>query len=453
MPKPRQSWVCGLRNVTSVIAAAALAACSTVIPSGPQSGSRPQSGSGAQSGSGVTTTGGHTDVPARVATGQTPDVASRPVAAVPGTPLPAVAAPAGATTARAAGIVGGPDLGGLDISAAVATRALSAFRLSCPVVTRRTDASGLTQPDDWAPACAAARSWLDTDARRFFTEYFRAVQVGDGRAFATGYYEPEILGSRTRRPGFETPVYAVPPDLVEIDIGDFSDTLTGRRIRGRFDRDRPIPRLVPYADRAAIDGGALSGRGLEIAWVADPVEFFFLQVQGSGRVRLPDGAVLRIGYAGQNGHDYVGIGRLLRDRGVLQPGEASMQGLIDYLRRQPDGGRSIMHENPSWVFFRELTGPGPIGALNVPVTARASVAADPMFVPLGAPVVLVMDRAEPNGLWIAQDTGGAIKGSNRFDTFWGNDADARAIAGGMAARGTALILLPVASVARLTAGR
>nr|MCU0729665.1 MltA domain-containing protein [Sphingopyxis sp.] len=230
------------------------------------------------------------------------------------------------------------------------------------------------------------------------------------------------------------------------DLGTFSAALTGRRVRGRIANGT----LVPYADRAAIDGGALAGRNLEIAWVADPVEFFFLQVQGSGRLRLPDGGVMRIGYAGQNGHDYVGIGRLLRDRGVLQPGQASMQGLIDYLRSQPDGGRSIMHENRSWVFFTEQRGPGPLGSLGVPVTARASVATDPMFVPLGAPVILAMDRAEATGLWIAQDIGGAIKGTNRFDTFWGEGARARAIAGGMAARGAALVLLPRASVARLT---
>jgi membrane-bound lytic murein transglycosylase A len=354
--------------------------------------------------------------------------------------------PANATTAIAAGVQAAPADALGRIAEADAARALAAFRLSCPSVTRRTDTSGLTQPADWQGACAAAASWPSGQAARFFAEQFAPVQVGDGRAFATGYFEPEILGSRDRRPGYDYPVYALPPDLVDIDLGTFSAALTGRRVRGRIANGT----LVPYADRAAIDGGALAGRNLEIAWVADPVEFFFLQVQGSGRLRLPDGGVMRIGYAGQNGHDYVGIGRLLRDRGVLQPGQASMQGLIDYLRSQPDGGRSIMHENRSWVFFTEQRGPGPLGSLGVPVTARASVATDPMFVPLGAPVILAMDRAEATGLWIAQDIGGAIKGTNRFDTFWGEGARARAIAGGMAARGAALVLLPRASVARLT---
>lgn len=314
---------------------------------------------------------------------------------------------------------------------------------------RRADTSGLTQGADWAAACAAAARVEQGRARAFFATHFRAVQVGDGRGFATGYFEPEIAGSRTRRAGYEHPVYAVPPDLVEVDLGQFSPTLTGRRIRGRVEGTR----FVPYHDRAAITGGALTGRGLEIAYVADPIEFFFLQVQGSGRLRLPDGGVMRIGYAGQNGRDYVGIGRLLRDRGALQSGEASMQGIIGYLRRQPDGGTAVMNENPSWIFFRELTGAGPLGSLGVPVTGRASVAADPAFVPLGAPVWLAMDRAEATGLWVAQDTGGAIRGSNRFDTFWGAGDEARAIAGGMSSRGAALILLPTVSAERLLARR
>lgn len=377
------------------------------------------------------------------------ETAARPTPATPGTPLPAPAPPADAANARSAGVQPGRDIATLGLTPEGATRALVAFRISCPSVIRRADSSGLTQGSDWQPACDAARTWADTDAIRFFATHFRTVQVGDGRGLATGYYEPEILGSRTRRPGYEVPVYGLPNDLIEADLGQWNPDLAGRRIRGRVEGNR----FVQYHDRAAIDAGALAGRNLEIAWAADPVELFFLQIQGSGRLRLPDGGIMRIGYAGQNGRDYVGIGALLRNRGVLQPGEASMQGLMSYLRRQPDGGRSVMQENGSWVFFRELTGPGPLGALGLPVTARASVAADPAYVPLGAPVFLAFDRAEANGLWIAQDTGGAIRGANRFDTFWGAGDDARAIAGGMSSRGAALILLPVASVQRLTGGR
>ncbi|MBA4747296.1 MAG: murein transglycosylase A [Sphingopyxis sp.] len=373
--------------------------------------------------------------------------AAQPVPATPNAPLPAAPAPADALTAAAAGVIAGPAVTDLGLVPANARLALTAFRISCRSVLRRADTSGLTQPGDWAAACSAATGWRDDDAIGFFATHFAAVQVGDGKAFATGYFEPEILASRVRQPGFEVPVYRRPSDLIEVELGDFATDLAGRKLRGRIDGAR----LVRYHDRTAIDVGALAGRGLEIAWAADAGEFFFLQIQGSGRLRLPDGQVIRIGYDTQNGHDYVGIGRLLRERGALQPGQTSMQGILDYLRADPVRGAAVMRENPSWVFFRELTGPGPLGALGLPVTPRASVATDPKFVPLGAPIFLSMDRAEPNGLWIAQDTGGAIKGANRVDTFWGAGPEARAIAGGMAARGSALLLLPKASAARLMA--
>jgi membrane-bound lytic murein transglycosylase A len=283
---------------------------------------------------------------------------------------------------------------------------------------------------------------------RFFEGQFDLVQVGDGKAFATGYFEPEIAGSRTKAPGFAIPVYKRPPELKEIDLGQFSDGLKGKKIRGKVEGDT----FVPFADRAAIDGGALAGRGLEIAWAADAAEFFFLQVQGSGRLRSPDGSVMRIGYDGQNGRDYTGIGKLMKDRGLLAPGKSTMQGIVGWLHDHPQEGARIMQENRSWVFFKEVTGAGPLGALGLPVTARASVAADPAFVPLGAPVLLSMDRADASGLWIAQDTGGAIKGSNRFDTFWGAGAAAALTAGGMSAKGTAFLFLPKGVLARLQAG-
>ncbi|QJQ33813.1 murein transglycosylase A [Sphingomonas lacunae] len=388
-------------------------------------------------------------VPTPSAPVPTPAPAATVPVPVPTVPTPtATGVPVGAN-AIATGIAAGSDLSTIGLTPEMASRALAAFRISCNSVTRRSDSSGLTLPGDWANACAAAPGWTDSDAIRFFATHFRTVQVGDGRGLATGYYEPEIVGCRTRTPQCQVPVYGVPSDLVEVDLGQFSAELAGKRLRGRIDGSR----LIPYHDRTAIDGGALANRNLEIAWAADPVEFFFLQIQGSGRLRMADGSVMRIGYAGQNGREYVGIGRLLRDRGVLQPGEASMQGLMSYLRRQPDGGASVMRENGSWIFFRELTGAGPLGSLGVPVTGRASVAADPLFVPLGAPVFLMMDRPEASGLWIAQDTGGAIRGANRFDTFWGAGEEARTIAGGMSARGTALLLLPTASVERLLAPR
>lgn len=266
-------------------------------------------------------------------------------------------------------------------------------------------------------------------------------------AFATGYYEPEIEGSRTRDATHQVPVYPRPVDLIEVDLGLFSDAFKGKSIRGRVDRTA----FVPYFDRSEIDAGVLDGRVMPIAWAADYVELFFLQVQGSGRLRLPDGSVMRIGYAGQNGRDYTGIGALMRDRGLLGPNQQSMQGIMSWLRANPVDGMAIMHENKSYVFFRELTGAGPVGALGIAVSPRATVAADPAFVPLGAPVWLDLDRVEADGLWIAQDTGGAIKGANRFDTFWGAGEEARRIAGGMSGRGTALILVPRGALARLAA--
>jgi membrane-bound lytic murein transglycosylase A len=207
---------------------------------------------------------------------------------------------------------------------------------------------------------------------------------------------------------------------------------------------------VPYYSRAEIEDGALAGKGLEIAWAADPVDLFFIEIQGSGELRLPDGSVMRIGYDNQNGRDYVAIGRLLRERGILPPGGADMQAIRDWIRSNPDQGRQLIRENNSYIFFKELTGP-PLGSLGLPLSARGTVAVDPKFVPLGAPVFLMMDRPEADGMWVAQDVGGAIKGPNRFDTFWGDGPEASTIAGGMSASGEALLLLPKGVAARALA--
>jgi membrane-bound lytic murein transglycosylase A len=303
-------------------------------------------------------------------------------------------------------------------------------------VTRRQDASLLTQPSAWTAVCSEAATLAPDYAPGFFYYRFDWARVADGRAFATGYYEPEIEGSRVPLPGY-VPIYRLPADLVRCTKPD------GTTGRGRVDQTGTC---VLYFTRAEIEDGALAGKGLELAWARDPIDLFFLEIQGSGRIRFPDGTVMRIGYAGQNGRDYVAIGRLLRDRGILPPGGASMQAIKDWIRANPDQGRALMRENLSYIFFKEVTGPGPLGALNVPVTPRASVAADANFVPLGAPVFLKMDRAEASGIWIAQDTGGAIKRPNRFDTFWGAGPEAVAIAGGMSASGEALVLIPKGSL-------
>ncbi len=364
--------------------------------------------------------------------------------------IPPTTLPPPSDTALGAGVTRGPEITALRIDASDAAAALVSFRESCPRLLARTDASLLTSAGDWKPACEAARTWPAAGGSSFFAQFFETAQIGNGNAFATGYYEPEIAGVRRRQPGFDVPVYGMPPDLVRARVGDAPANSSGQQPLGRYGEDG---KFVPYHDRTAIEQGALMGKGLEIAWAQDALEFFFLQVQGSGRLRAPDGSVIRIGYAGQNGHAYTGIGGAMRQRGLVGSGpgqySGSMQGIMQYVRENPEAGASLMRENKSWVFFRESTGDGPLGALGIPVRARSSVAADPKFVPLGAPVWLALDRSEANGLWIAQDTGGAIKGANRFDTFWGAGSEARTIAGGMSGRGRGFLLLPKGTLQRL----
>ncbi len=319
------------------------------------------------------------------------------------------------------------------MTALEATRALGAFTSSCPVLVRREDSSRLTVGADWRALCDEAATLDPQFAPGFFFYRFDWVRIGDGRAFATGYYEPEVAGSRVPLPGY-APLHATPSDLVRCTRSN------GKTGRGRMDRS--TGQCTDYFTRGEIEDGVLNGRRLELAWVADPVELFFLEIQGSGRVRFPDGSVMRVGYDSQNGRDYVAVGKLLRDRGLLPPGGANMQSIKDWIRSHPEEGKALMRENASYVFFKELTGAGPLGALGIAVTPNGTVAADPKYVPLGAPVFLKLDRPQASGLWIAQDTGGAIKGPNRFDTFWGAGAQAEAYAGGMSASGEALLLLP-----------
>lgn len=368
-----------------------------------------------------------------------PEVSPPAPAPVPSPqPVPSPPAPVGRNAAETGVRLDAPHV----LSSEQASRALAAFRTSCPALTSRADTSGLTQASDWRVLCAQASTLDASFAPGFFYYGFDWTRVGDGRAFATGYYEPEIEGSRTPQPGY-VPIYRLPPDLVRCTKPD------GTTGRGRID---PTGTCVLYFTRAEIEDGALAGKGLELAYAKDPVDLFFLEIQGSGRIRLDDGTVMRVGYAGQNGRDYVAIGRLLRDRGILPSGGASMQAIKDWIRANPDQGRELMRENLSYVFFKELAGPGPLGALNVPVTPHASLAADPNYVPLGAPVYLdKADRPEIDGLWVAQDTGGAIKGPNRFDTFWGAGDQAVATAGGMSASGEALILIPKGIASRALA--
>jgi membrane-bound lytic murein transglycosylase A len=317
-----------------------------------------------------------------------------------------------------------------------ASKALKAFQTSCPVLLRRQDQSGLTSSSAWAAVCTEAATVAPESAAAFFRDRFDWVSVGTGKAFATGYYEPEITGSRTPLPGY-VPIHGVPTDLTRCTRAD------GQTGRGRLEETGAC---VLYYARPEIEDGAIADRTPVLAWAADPIDLFFLEIQGSGRVRFPDGSMMRLGYADQNGREYVAIGRLLRERSILPTGGANMQAIKGWMRANSDQGRELMRENLSYIFFKELTGAGPLGALNVPVSPRATVAADPKFVPLGAPVFLALDRPEAYGFWIAQDTGGAIKGANRFDTFWGAGLEATHIAGGMSANGVALILVPKGSV-------
>jgi membrane-bound lytic murein transglycosylase A len=330
---------------------------------------------------------------------------------------------------------------------ALGADALAAFRAGCRGAARREDRSGLTRPQDWQAVCAAAAAGDDLSA--VLAAHMVAVRLGDGRGFATGYFEPEIRASRVRAPGYATPFYRRPPDLVEADLGAFRTEWKGRTLRGRLERGR----VIPYHDRAAIAAGALAGRGLELAFAADADAAFFLEIQGSGRLRLPDGGVMRIGYDGQNGHDYVAIGRVLKDRGALAD-PVTMQSILDWLARHPDEAPAVRNANPSVVFFRELTelsaDQGPKGALGQPLVAQHSAAVDPAFAPMGAPLLVTL----PGGgtrLVVALDTGGAIKGPGRVDVFVGSGAEAGAEAGRLASPVDVRLLLPRPAAERLLA--
>lgn len=302
---------------------------------------------------------------------------------------------------------------------------------------------------DWQQPCArlaevapgdhaAARSFL----QNWFTPY-AAGNNGNRQGLFTGYYEVELEGSRTSGPDYPVPLYKRPSDLVSVDLGDFAERWKGERIAGRVQDGR----LKPFEDRAAIEAGALRGKVPELVWLKDPIAAFFLHIQGSGRVKLPDGAEMRVGYAAQNGHKYVAIGKELIERGALKREEVSLQTIRDWLRINPAEAQALMNRNPSYVFFQELKGDGPNGAQGVALTPERSLAVDAKFLPYGAPVWLdAEDPVEPGRrlrrLLIAQDTGGAIRGPVRGDVFWGHGAEAERKAGVMKSAGSYYLLLP-----------
>lgn len=320
---------------------------------------------------------------------------------------------------------------------------------------------------DWAPFCAGLATILpgdDAGLRRLIESQLQPVGVlGDGKAdgLFTGYYEPLVRGSRQRGGVYQVPLYRQPPDLVQVDLGEFRDSLKGQRIAGRV-RDG---RLRPYDDRERIEAGALANKNLELVWLDDASDAFFLQVQGSGLVQLDDGKQTRVGFAAQNGFPYVAIGKVMIDRGLLPREDVSMQSIRAWLRANPDAAPELLRQNPSYVFFRELPAPkddsdGPQGAQGVALVPGRSMAVDRGHFALGLPVWLSATHpaAEPpyaprplQRLMVMQDTGGAIRGAVRGDVFWGHGAAAESIAGRMKHPGRYWILLPKPVAARLTA--
>ena len=307
---------------------------------------------------------------------------------------------------------------------------------------------------DWRGPCEAMRAAalgdeakLRATIERVFVP-FRVDPADGGGGLFTGYYEPELRGARQPDATYRWPLCLVPDDLVTVELARFAPELAGKSVVGRVDRGK----LVPYHDRAAIDDGVLRGRDLELIWLDDPVDVFFLHVQGSGKVLFGDGSVTRVGFAGSNGLQFYAIGRALIDEGKVPRNRASMQSIRDWLRANPAAGREVMQRNGRYIFFREVVGDGPIGAQGVPLTAGRSLAIDRSLLPLGAPFWL--DTTWPGSdrplrrLVVAQDVGSAIKGPVRGDLFWGAGEPALEQAGRMKQRGGYYLLLPKAVAER-----
>jgi membrane-bound lytic murein transglycosylase A len=308
-------------------------------------------------------------------------------------------------------------------------QAYPALLESCGVIERLSSDQALgvgAPPTAWREGCdalhvlkAALVSDTNVALRQTMEAHFIALDPGAGsNALVTGYYEPELKGSRVQDAAHPYPLYRLPPNPTAFD-------------------------------RAEIDGGALGGQGLELLWVNDRVEAFFLHVQGSGRVRLESGEVVRVGFAGTNEREYASIGRAMVDAGIMTKEEASLQTIRAYLNAHPDEIDAWLHRNPRYVFFKEAAADpnvGPIGAFSVPLTPGRSVAVDPAFVALGLPVWLDTTLPQTNvplrRLVVAQDKGSAIKGPGRIDLFWGAGEQAEAMAGPMRQQGTYWVIVP-----------
>ena len=333
--------------------------------------------------------------------------------------------------------------------------ALEAFRLSCHEM--REAGSGFRRPVRYG---GSLQAWLDvcTDAfaavqpRHFFEDRFNAYRVEDPsrpEGLFTGYYEPDVLGSRTPSEVFNVPIYRRPADLVAFSEAEQTESglAFGRMVDGK---------PSPYFTRREIEDGVLAGKGLVLVYLAHWADAFFIHIQGSGRVRLEDNTILRLTYAAKSGLPYSGIGSLLAERGELRREDLSMQAIRSWMERHPAQARALMWENQSFIFFREacLERPelGALGAQHVQLTPRRSLAVDRSLWMFGTPVWL--DTEIPAGdeggmtafqqLLIAQDTGSAIKGAVRGDVFWGFGEEAARIAGPMKSPGSMVVLLPAA---------
>ncbi len=324
--------------------------------------------------------------------------------------------------------------------------AWTAFLRGCATLVKRSA---------WQAVCSEAISMPPPDnktTRAFFEKWFQPYQAtqegGAVDGVITGYYEPLLKGDRVRTDRARYPLYASPDDLITVDLASVYPELKSLRLRGRLVGNKIVPYLTRKEIEQPANGNGDSFRSKPLAWADDPVDLFFLQIQGSGRIELPDGSHMRVGYADQNGHPYQSIGKLLVERGELKLEQASMQGIKDWGAKHPDKLPELLASNPSFVFFRELPDdlPGPLGALGIPLTGGRSIAVDPKFIPLGAPVFLA--TTQPNSsqpldrLMMAQDSGGAIKGGVRADFFWGFGDAAGALAGRMKQRGRMWVLLP-----------
>lgn len=328
--------------------------------------------------------------------------------------------------------------------------AVQAFAKSCKRIAARkaTDAFGPIGGTygDWQAVCAQVTPDMSTNevaARNFFETNFNvwraSADTGAKEGLFTGYYEASLKGSRTRHDQYQTPLRKRPDDLVMVDLGQFREALKGQRIAGRVVDGN----LKPFEDHRAIDAGKLpNDASLPIVWVDDPVAAFFLQIQGSGRIILDDNSLMRVGYAGQNGHPYYAVGRELVKRNLMSKDDVTMQSIAAWLEAHPDQAKDILYTNPSYVFFTELTGDGPLGGENIALTAERSLAVDRSRVAYGIPVWLDLQDQDFKRLMIAQDTGGAIRGPIRGDIFFGFGERAETLAGPMKSQGQWWFLMP-----------